>query len=618
MLGAAAAGVAALAYAYRSLARTAVADTRVRDPPAAPASLPASPVTEMANELTARLSSSTGEEGARLLREASAQVFGGYRGMAGLQDEEAVRDLDLVVTARAAELLRGGARGRIVVGGCGTSGRVAFLVAREMNAVLGRLGAPPAFSYLVSGGDPALLLSDELPEDDARRGAEELDEALGGGAGRALYVGVTCGLSAPYVGGQLDCAMDREGCAAALVGFNPVALARDAPVEGWGGRTFRRVAERLDALRGDGQHGVVNPAVGPEAVTGSSRMKGGTATKLLLEAAFARAVALAFPARVAPLPDAAGVFARYEDAWRRTFSGCRQLGAAADLASRALRAGRRIFYLGAGAPGVVAFIDSSEMPDTYGTPHERVRAHLDGGWAAMGNAAGDLTAQNPLFRVSLDHFRSDADPGEGDLVAVVCAGDDRPARLFELAAWARGRGASTALLEVAREGAGGAGAGGDSFDAAVRAELPELGLLRVDGRAPADACLATSATKWMCNVLTTLANAHAGMVCGNEMVNLTVANAKLFHRSVAIVARLSGAGEEAARRALMRSIYADDGERWDGAAELSRHIVRATAGERVVPVAILLARGAAATAADARRAIEAGGSVEGVVGGGAV
>ena len=47
------------------------------------------------------------------------------------------------------------------------------------------------------------------------------------GKERVLYIGITCGLSAPYVAGQLDYCMDNPGVfTPVLLGFNPVSLAR--------------------------------------------------------------------------------------------------------------------------------------------------------------------------------------------------------------------------------------------------------------------------------------------------------------------------------------------------------------------------------------------------------
>ena len=87
---------------------------------------------------------------------------------AGVYDD-AIVDAILATVAASSDVLRAAAKGDpspgvIVMTGCGTSGRVAFLTARALNAVLLAAGLPRVFRYLVSGGDHALLLSDELPE----------------------------------------------------------------------------------------------------------------------------------------------------------------------------------------------------------------------------------------------------------------------------------------------------------------------------------------------------------------------------------------------------------------------------------------------------------------------
>ncbi len=86
----------------------------------------------------------------------------------GLYDDVIV-DSILSTVAASSAVLRAAAAGEaspgvIVLTGCGTSGRVAFLTARALNGALAAHGLPRVFRYLVSGGDHALLLSDELPE----------------------------------------------------------------------------------------------------------------------------------------------------------------------------------------------------------------------------------------------------------------------------------------------------------------------------------------------------------------------------------------------------------------------------------------------------------------------
>ena len=166
---------------------------------------------------------------------------------------------------------------------------------------------PRAFDYLISGGDAALLLSDELPEDDPLAGARQLAELANGRA--TCLIGISCGLSAPYVAGQLDFALCAgAGSAAVAIGFNPAELSRDAPVGGLrsGAASFRDVARSLSLASRQGQrHALVNPVVGPEAVAGSSRMKGGSATLILADAICYRAVALHASRRKGGSPTAA-------------------------------------------------------------------------------------------------------------------------------------------------------------------------------------------------------------------------------------------------------------------------------------------------------------------------
>ena len=138
-------------------------------------------------------------------------------------------------TAAAAEVLRLRKRSALVFTGCGTSGRIAFLTARRFNALQGE----ECCAYLISGGDSALLLSNELPEDDPVAGAAEL-AAIARGRAAVMLFGVSCGLSAPYVAGQLDHALASPqpadsplaegGIAAAAVGFNPASLSRRTPL----------------------------------------------------------------------------------------------------------------------------------------------------------------------------------------------------------------------------------------------------------------------------------------------------------------------------------------------------------------------------------------------------
>lgn len=152
------------------------------------------------------------------------------------------------------------AGGRLIYVGAGTSGRLGVLDASEM---------PPTFQLepgrvigVIAGGEGALRRSSESAEDELR-GAEADLHALGLRHGDAV-LGITAGGTTPYVVGALTIAKDverRKGGATRIV----TGLLTCALVE--------RPA--------DADHLVVLDT-GPEILTGSTRLKAGTATKLAL------------------------------------------------------------------------------------------------------------------------------------------------------------------------------------------------------------------------------------------------------------------------------------------------------------------------------------------------
>jgi N-acetylmuramic acid 6-phosphate etherase len=148
--------------------------------------------------------------------------------------------------AAAVDALRAG--GRIVYVGAGTSGRLGVLDASEMAPTFG--AAPGTVVGLIAGGARALTESVEGAEDDAAAGARDLAELEP--AACDCVIGITMSGTAAYVGGALGAARGRR----VLITANPGA-AIEADV---------RVV--LD--------------LGPEALAGSTRLKGGSATKAVL------------------------------------------------------------------------------------------------------------------------------------------------------------------------------------------------------------------------------------------------------------------------------------------------------------------------------------------------
>jgi len=159
------------------------------------------------------------------------------------------------IAAFVAELVpRIRAGGRLVYGGAGTSGRLGVLDASE---------CPPTFQSdpgqvvgLIAGGDAALRRSSERREDDPR-GAEADLAALGLGSSDTL-LGIAAGGTTPWVLGALELARAR-GAATAMLVCSP--------------RPVPAACTRLIVLD-----------TGPEMLSGSTRLKAGTATKIALNA----------------------------------------------------------------------------------------------------------------------------------------------------------------------------------------------------------------------------------------------------------------------------------------------------------------------------------------------
>lgn len=156
------------------------------------------------------------------------------------------RVVDLVVDAFACG-------GRLIYCGAGTSGRLGILDASE---------CPPTYGTpreqvvgLIAGGHAAILQAVENAEDSPQMGEQDLRN-LGFNA-RDVLVGIAASGRTPYVLGAIAYARS-VGATAVAISCNP------------------------NSEMGQAADIAIEPVVGPEVVTGSSRMKAGTAQKLIL------------------------------------------------------------------------------------------------------------------------------------------------------------------------------------------------------------------------------------------------------------------------------------------------------------------------------------------------
>ena len=152
----------------------------------------------------------------------------------------------------AEESFRAG--GRLIYVGAGTSGRLGVLDASEIPPTF---GAPPELVQgVIAGGLPALTRSQEGAEDVESDGAAAMDERSVGPSD--FVIGIAASGTTPWVRAALLRAREK-GARTGILACSPP---RDD------------VLQMVDVA--------ILPIVGPEVVTGSTRMKAGTATKLVL------------------------------------------------------------------------------------------------------------------------------------------------------------------------------------------------------------------------------------------------------------------------------------------------------------------------------------------------
>ncbi len=143
--------------------------------------------------------------------------------------------------------------GRLFYIGAGTSGRLGVLDASECPPTFGV--SPDLVQGIIAGGDPALNHATEESEDDAAAGARDL--LVRGFGSRDVLVGIAASGRTPYV---LGAVAEARRIGAVTVGITAIPdseLARSVNI-------------------------AIAPRTGPEVVTGSTRMKAGTAQKLVL------------------------------------------------------------------------------------------------------------------------------------------------------------------------------------------------------------------------------------------------------------------------------------------------------------------------------------------------
>ena len=214
-----------------------------------------------------------------------------------------------------------------------------------------------------------------------------------------------------------------------------------------------------------------------------------------------------------------------------------EIAAAVALAEKALLAGGRIVYVGAGTPGRLAAQDAAEIPPTFGTDPSRVVAVLAGGGQAGARAVEGAEDRADAGRADLIAL----DTGPTDVVVGIAASGRTP-YVLEALRTARERGAATVAI-VNNPG---------SVVAAAADVAIEL-LTGPEVLAGSTRMKAGTAQKVVLNVLSTSAMVRTGKSYGAWMIDVQASNEKLQRRAQRTLTEATGVSDEEALTALEAS-----------------------------------------------------------------
>lgn len=200
------------------------------------------PITEQENPRSQHLSSQSAREIVELMNAEDATVAAAV--------QRVLDDVAIAVDETVARLRAGG---KLYYIGTGTSGRLGVLDASECPPTFGV--SPELVQGVIAGGYDACYRAVEASEDDANAGAADLQNR--GLTGKDVVVGIAASGRTPYTIGAVTFA---RSAGAFTIGLTCVP---DSPIT--------RAADLS-----------IVPVVGPEVLTGSSRLKAGTAQKMVL------------------------------------------------------------------------------------------------------------------------------------------------------------------------------------------------------------------------------------------------------------------------------------------------------------------------------------------------
>lgn len=490
------------------------------------------PVTERSNPKSKNIDILQGEEILKVLSDCEAEIFGGYKSSMGIYQKALVKKYLLFASKIHQEIKNKGKINLILIGS-GTSGRLCRLMAKILNPVVGnKINLIP----IIAGGIKALVRAEPNTEDKTEEGvADYLSYTASLDRSSCFIIGVTCGLSANYVKGALNESNKYSRGKTAIIGFNPLEL---ATIE----------------LGQDIQ--VFNPIIGPEAIVGSVRMKGGTATMILI---YTLLVSSTKPTRQIK-DEIVNIFRNCQD----TLSYLRSYGSIItrliSSGNQTLQDGGSIYLLGSSSYGALCIYDAAECPPTFGAKIQQINGYSDLGIRDLVYFPGE-EYERMAKEIDLAQFIQNTLPhlNKRDLVVSV-----------------------SNFGEVLK---------GIKLNKIYSIQITSKGVKTIiDGKD------FRFEKKWPDNFqkllfirsllvyISTGSFVLSGKVYENKMIDLRITNKKLFLRAIRIINDITNKDETIIKKAMLRNIYEGEVPSYH---RLEDYIALSAAKENIIPLTIL-------------------------------
>uniref|UniRef100_A0A8C2FJF0 Glucokinase (hexokinase 4) regulator n=1 Tax=Cyprinus carpio TaxID=7962 RepID=A0A8C2FJF0_CYPCA len=498
------------------------------------------PVTEKCNPISRDIDRVNGKQMVQILRKCDAEIFEKKNHdpfHQRLYSSPVIQTM-VDVAKRVEMMLRDPEESLIVLSGCGTSGRIAFLLVTSFNEMVKAQKQKQICSYII----------------------------------------------APFVAGQLDfCLKHLDVFTPVLLGFNPVHMARSEPMQDCSFH-FKDVAERMIAEQRHKKAFVLNPVLGAEAISGSSRMKGGSATKIILESILLAGHEAAFRGK--------------RMVYETTYSHSDELAALIHQAGESLQMKAHVYYIGWQTLGIIGLTDASECVPTFGAGAVCSAKYI----LPFDMFFKCVNLTGPEFVIGHKDFVDTILPSlsQNDMMLFLFTVNDDLHEVTALADQVRRR--TSNLHAIAHDL--------EKFTIPVICNMFGT-VLHITWSFSSEEVNSVVmrqrwelSTKWCLNAISTGAHVLKGKVYMNYMIDLRVTNSKLYRRAINILQRFTGCSKGECERALLRAIYSTDDLSEDmTSADVWKHTDAANRRDQVVPTALVMIQ-CGCTLAEARHHLD--------------